>query len=179
MFPNRVGRVILDGVIDADHYVSPIWSDSIRDSDAAWNTFSPYCHEAGPKCALYREGDKVTDIEDRFQGVVAKLKEQPITLVAQLSMTPEVLTYSDIKTALFSTLYSPSLSFPAIAELADVLFRGQEQLIGNALAELDRDSVCQAPLPARAYPNEAQLGIMCSDKRYPVCTVPISVGRVY
>ena len=34
MFPDRVGRVVLDGVVDADLYVSPIWSDSLRDADA-------------------------------------------------------------------------------------------------------------------------------------------------
>lgn len=33
MFPDRVGRVVLDGVVDADLYVSPIWSDSLRDAD--------------------------------------------------------------------------------------------------------------------------------------------------
>jgi len=35
MFPDRVGRVVLDGVVDADLYVSPMWSDSIRDADAS------------------------------------------------------------------------------------------------------------------------------------------------
>jgi len=42
MFPDRVGRVILDGVVDADLYVSPIWSDSVRDADASKSLLLKY-----------------------------------------------------------------------------------------------------------------------------------------
>ncbi|KAG9248958.1 hypothetical protein BJ878DRAFT_237864 [Calycina marina] len=30
MFPDRVGRDVLGGVVDADFYASPIWSDIIQ-----------------------------------------------------------------------------------------------------------------------------------------------------
>lgn len=58
MFPDRVGRVVLDGVVDADQYVAPVWMDSIRDTDTIFNAFPRYCHEAKDLCALYRPGMK-------------------------------------------------------------------------------------------------------------------------
>ena len=54
MFPDKVGRVILDGVVDADHYVGPTWVDSLIDTDAIWDQFFVGCHEAGPSCKLFQ-----------------------------------------------------------------------------------------------------------------------------
>lgn len=173
MFPDRVGRVVLDGVVDADLYVSPIWSDSIQDSDKILKKFHQYCFEAGSKCALYRDGDKAEDIEVRFEGVMSKLKESPISFIQPQTITPVVLHYSDIRVLIFSVLYFPSTGFPTVATLIDVLYRGKEEEIRRAVAVFGVNSgICQIDLPDWMYPGDAQYAIMCSDKRYHVskCT---------
>jgi hypothetical protein len=111
MFPDRVGRVILDGVVDADHYVAPVWQDSIRDADAIFNSFPRYCHEAKEVCLLWREGDKLSDLEARFFGVLEDLKQNPIIVSDPNSKTPVIITYSDVKSVVFLILYSPILGF--------------------------------------------------------------------
>lgn len=171
MFPDRVGRIVLDGVVDADYYVSPAWSDSLRDADTILETFHTYCHAAGEECALYRKGDKVTDIEDRFHGVLANIKREPLILPGQFSSMPSVLYESDLRGFLFSTLYSPSLMFPAVAEFFNQLHNGQfgaVRDIMNTVQGRDLDFFCGDPPPPQFFPNEATFAIMCSDKRYPV-----------
>ena len=110
LFPDRVGRVVLDGVVDADEYVAPIWVDSLVDTDAIFNSFSKYCHEATSDCALYRTGDDVTDVDNRFQSVMNRIRETPITLINQVTIAPVIIQYSDIKILVFSALYAPQSS---------------------------------------------------------------------
>lgn len=173
MFPDRVGRVVLDGVVDADLYVSPMWSDSIRDADAIFNSFSRYCHLAKDGCLLYRDGDKVEDVQNRFQGALESVKTNPITIVEDKTKSPVIVTYSDFRMLMFAVLYGPTAGFPAIAYFANLLYLGQREAIGQLLASsvvlYDLGPICDSSLPTWSYPTEAQVAIMCSDKRYPVC----------
>ncbi|PVH79184.1 alpha/beta-hydrolase [Cadophora sp. DSE1049] len=167
MFPDRVGRVILDGVVDADHYVSPVWRGSIQDADKISTSFSFYCHKAEGACALYRSGDEVSDVEDRFQAVIDRIKENPVTLIHPMSKQPIVITNSHIRMILFSILYNPNVGFSALAWIFDMLSRGDDEILGQIIALPEPEPFCAANLPAELFPNEAQIAIMCSDKRYP------------
>lgn len=181
MFPDRVGRIVLDGVVDADHYVAPVWADSIRDADTVFESFPRYCHEAGEGCNLYISGDEVFDIQKRLQGVLDDLKANPITVIEARTKNPVVVSYSDIRMVMFSTLYSPTLAFSTLAFLARLLYEGDQESVGQAIAAsagLDRVGICEDSMSAWLYGAEAQLAIMCSDKRYPVSEAPQTFSRV-
>lgn len=173
MFPDRVGRVILDGVVDADNYVGPVWEGSIQDSDAISSRFTKYCHEAESLCAFYRPGESISDLEVRYNAILTDLKENPISTIEPLTMSPVVLNYGDWRMLFFQTLYSP-MTWPSIALFLDVYEKGYREVLAQTLSvafglAIDTGPFCAAPLPAYAYPSEAQSAIMCSDKRYAVC----------
>jgi pimeloyl-ACP methyl ester carboxylesterase len=44
LFPNNVGRLILDGVIDAEDYYRNGWRENLFQADETLNTFSTFCH---------------------------------------------------------------------------------------------------------------------------------------
>ncbi|KAG4437872.1 hypothetical protein IFR05_006632 [Cadophora sp. M221] len=167
MFPDRVGRVILDGVVDADHYVSPVWRGSIQDADKISTSFSYYCHKAKENCELYRPGDEVSDVEDRFQAVMDRIKENPVTLIHPISKQPVLITHSHVRLILFSILYAPNSGFMAVAWIFDLLSRGYDDILGQIFPLPEPEPFCAVNLPAEIFPNEAQIAIMCSDKRYP------------
>jgi pimeloyl-ACP methyl ester carboxylesterase len=58
MFPDRVGRVVLDGVVDADHYVAPVWVGSskyilnLRSKEVGASNFNPQLSSSGSENAL-------------------------------------------------------------------------------------------------------------------------------
>lgn len=171
MFPDRVGRVVLDGVVDADHYVAPVWMDSIQDADAIFNSFPRYCHEGQAMCPLYRAGDEVEDVEKRFYGAVNKLKESPLSIADSRSKTPVVVTYSDIRRQIFPILYSPTYGFFFLGMFLDFLEKENWEFIAMLYSlpfVFEIWPICKPPLRAWMYPNEANLAIMCSDKRYPL-----------
>lgn len=174
MFPDRVGRIILDGVCDADHYVGPVWMDSIRDADAVFNSFPRFCFEGGSSCSVYRPGDSVSDIAERLFGALEDLKINPIVVTDIGTNTPVVITYSDIRRTFFSSLYAPIMGFQIIAWVVGIIIEKNYLPLAPLFAlPYPFSMVCQQPAPAWQYPNEAQYAIMCSDKRYPLNeTVP-------
>lgn len=174
MFPDRVGRIVLDGVVDADLYVSPIWTESIQDADAIYDSFSTFCFQAGEECALYRASDKsAVDIADRFESIMADIKEHPLTLVSQWKKIPYVITHSVLRQIMFSIMYFPNIGFPVAALIANFLYYGHGEVLGETPYLPELEALCGPQPPAYAFPNEAQPAIMCSDKRYPLNeTVP-------
>lgn len=170
MFPDRVGRLVLDGVVDADHYVAPIWKESQRDADKVWSSFFKYCHEAKSSCQFYKPNDEITDIEERFESVMENLKENPISLVMKDTLTPFILTYSDIKFVVFMALYAPMQGFRSLAALLVILERnlGDWFEFDTTPPSYDLKPVCEHSQPRWSYADDAQRAIMCSDKRYPV-----------
>ncbi|KAI0380729.1 TAP-like protein-domain-containing protein [Hypomontagnella monticulosa] len=162
MFPDRVGRIILDGVVDADHYVDKVSKDNIMDTDAIWDSFFTYCAEAGPRCHFYRIGDKPETIKKRFDDVMDWLEKEPAIVISPYSNLPALLTVSDFRMIIFSALYAPALIFPAVAVLLRALVDGQldKMVFGAPLAVFCHNMT----LPV--WPDDAQKVIGCSDKRY-------------
>jgi hypothetical protein len=105
--------------------------DSIRDTDAILNTFARYCHEGNTACALYRDGDAVEDVERRFFGTLAHLKDNPILLTDPNSHTPIIITYSDVKRLIFVFLYAPIYGFGFLALILDAILTEQLQMIAH------------------------------------------------
>jgi pimeloyl-ACP methyl ester carboxylesterase len=112
MYPDRVGRLVLDGVVDpADHYAGN-WLTQLQDSDHIISQLCEYCFRAGPtKCPLYT-GDSPTDIEQRFTKIMYGMKENPIAVLpvnrtTQNSIGPDMITYGDLHLRLLSGMYFP------------------------------------------------------------------------
>lgn len=163
--------MILDGVVDADHYVAPVWIDSVQDADAILNSFPRYCYEGGALCPLYRAGDEVEDVAKRFYGTVDKLKEGPISIADSYYNMPVIITYSDIRSIIFSVLYSPTYGFYALGLILNYMEKENWEylaIIFSLAPVFDMFGVCESPKPAWTYPDEATSAIMCSDKRYPL-----------
>ncbi|KAI1214614.1 alpha/beta-hydrolase [Annulohypoxylon truncatum] len=162
MFPDKVGRIILDGVVDADHYVSPMLDNAIFDTDAIWDKFFSYCADAGSRCPFYQSGDKPGDIKSRVDGTMNWLEKEPAIVLPYQANVPLLITASDVKMIIFSGLYSPIASFPAIATLL------------RAIVDGNLDSFVTSPAPTvlchnltlPQWPDDAQKVIGCSDKRY-------------
>ncbi|KAG0651404.1 hydrolase [Hyphodiscus hymeniophilus] len=97
MFPNRVGRVVLDAVVDAAANLAGRELSGAY-ADEAFSTFFVYCNLAGPgngptQCPYYT-GNTASDILARFEAtitkldpVVAKLKGWKNATVIELTCT--------------------------------------------------------------------------------------------
>ncbi|KAK7937310.1 uncharacterized protein PG986_014178 [Apiospora aurea] len=151
MFPDRVGRMVLDGVEDAEQYYDNDWRDNVEQMDEAMAQFSSLCHSAGPdKCSFW--GPTPDNITTRLDGLIHQLQDRPVPVARIESQRgrPALVTYSDLKALLMQSIYTPMGSFPAMADVLHQLEGGN----ASALAGM---------VDALAIASDAATVIRCAD----------------
>ncbi|CAM1504994.1 Fc.00g106310.m01.CDS01 [Cosmosporella sp. VM-42] len=136
MHPERIGRMILDGVVDpADHYAGR-WLTQLQDSDMIISKFCEYCFLAGPDiCPIYT-GSSAADVEARFTSIMFSLKDDPIAIPPPDggNSGPELITYGDAHLSLFSGMYFP---FAVADTLFDIVLAVETRNVSSpALASI-------------------------------------------
>jgi len=149
MLPDRIGRVVIDGIADA-----VAWSEKpsyqwyrqwLISTENNYNQFVEGCSNGGPDfCALAQhKGENPADIKTRIESFVNELYFKPLPVPN--AMRPGVLTSGRFKTYLLSSLLRPFL-WPNVAyEIASAI-SGEGRHVLNALApnmyrDLERSGV--------------------------------------
>ncbi|KAI1312025.1 Alpha/Beta hydrolase protein [Xylaria venustula] len=151
MFPDRIGRLILDGIMNAEQYYSNNWRDSVDQMDATIAQFSSLCHSAGPDaCSFW--GPTPANITARLDAIIAQLQNHPVVLSgAESQDVPALVTYSDLKALFMNAVYTPIALFPGVADILHQFEGGN----ASALAGLFDSSL--------AIPSDAGTVIRCAD----------------
>ncbi|KAI0807370.1 TAP-like protein-domain-containing protein [Fomes fomentarius] len=108
MFPERVGRVIIDGIINpqtfATQETSTVWdAQQYESSDAVYKGFITGCALTGPQnCAAASEGDGPLDIDAKFQALINAAHD------ATRKNTSVPLTSGQIRSALLDEMTIPT-----------------------------------------------------------------------
>jgi pimeloyl-ACP methyl ester carboxylesterase len=113
MFPSRVGRVVLDGVVSSYDYLHSLGNGSLTDSQKAMDSFYTYC--ISTSCPLSSPNATFSATKARVETIVQSLYHNPLPINSISG--PEILTYSDIKNILFSACYTPVVTFPFLVPL--------------------------------------------------------------
>ncbi|KAL9936296.1 hypothetical protein V8E36_005138 [Tilletia maclaganii] len=132
MFPDRVGRVLLDGcefVIDHRRIegFGTVALDNI--TDAFHDGFLGECARSGPKgCALAnKEGETTTDsLQTRVSAILDDLLMAP-KAVAHPRMGPSLVRYEGVVDSVYAALYN-SASWPRLARMFAQLEQGNGTL---------------------------------------------------
>lgn len=153
MHPDRVGRVVIDGVLDPTDYYSGSWLKNLQDSDKIIAKFSDYCFEAGPaKCPLYT-GTSGRDVEARVEHIIFDLKTNPLPVPATGigSLGGEVVTFGDIFLKSLNAMtnsYSAAESFFGVlldVEKGNTTRLAAEKQSALAVAGLSRECINDGP----------------------------------
>jgi len=171
MFPDSVGRLILDGTeYVRDHRMLGGfgWTALDNATDAWHDGFLGECLAAGPKhCALAKSNDgkpvRLSDLEDRMASLISSLIHRPIPGYTK-SSGPSLVTYSTLVGGIYGSLYN-ARSWPALAQMLYELEAGNSTL---AAAFIDRQAWGYNPAlppPLLAKPASEELGdlVICAD----------------
>ncbi|EFY91429.1 TAP domain protein [Metarhizium acridum CQMa 102] len=168
MFPDSVGRIILDGMDYArDHRaVGGYAQTALYNTTDVWNDgFLGECVAAGPeRCALAKpvNGSDMTlgSLKERMQKLLQGLAERPIPTYSKKS-GPLIITYSDVVSFISGTLYTPS-TWPSAAKLLQELEEGK---LASATAMVDKSWSFQPPNmnPEPDPGAELLLMVVCGD----------------
>jgi pimeloyl-ACP methyl ester carboxylesterase len=150
MFPDRVGRMILDGIVNAEQYYNNDWRDNVDQMDEAMENFSSFCHSAGPeKCSFW--GPTPAHITTRMDDIIHQLQNHPVPVSGVQSRDlPTLVTYSDLKALFLNSIYTPLAKFPAMADILHQLERGDVSALAGMFDELNSTS-------------DTRLAIQCAD----------------
>ncbi|ORY71044.1 polyketide synthase 3 [Pseudomassariella vexata] len=149
MFPDRMDRVLLDGVVNPDDYYHGPDTVTFTDTDKTFRSFLSGCVTAGDACALAHRNQTPAELESSIHDFLQILKYEPIP-VAGL-----VLDYSIFKATLLGSLYWPS-GWPQLAAALDSMLSNDIDTLAQHLDYL--------VTPAASIQYEALPGIKCSDK---------------
>jgi pimeloyl-ACP methyl ester carboxylesterase len=131
MYPDRVERAVLDGVVDLDSYYLSTGPSSVVDADAVFDRFAMYCDAAGSDgCGLYRPGGP-DSIRTAVRALLSSIRDSPIAVPASATRGPEVVSWTDVMVLLRIAMYQPLYVFPLVAELLATLSMGN----GSAMAD--------------------------------------------
>lgn len=114
MYPESVDRMILDGNIDGDNWVSA-HEYSVDDAEAIRAYFFEACYAAWRQCPFWSlTDDSAQDQEARYTEIKAKLAQRPALITRDGRTT--LLTPDRLEKAFFTASYQPAELFPRFAE---------------------------------------------------------------
>ncbi|KAJ8111546.1 hypothetical protein OPT61_g5881 [Boeremia exigua] len=168
MFPDRIDRAVLDGVVNEWDYNHSLGNGSLIDNKKAMDSFYSYCLNSGLKnCPLAKHATTTAEIKERTEKIVNSLYHNP--LILDSNEGPEVVTYSDIKSIIFSSIYQPQITFEILGNLLSQLEAGEGDLI-DYLSKAYRPAhtlscgINGTVDPGVAYTNDVPtFAILCAD----------------
>lgn len=162
MYPDKVGRLVLDGVFDAENYSKGLWSSNLEFTESVHQAFYDFCSMAGPSnCAVYEPSPE--KVKDRVDKIFAELVRSPVP-VPFPSSGPAVITKDFTRVRLFQSLYEPYLFFGHMAnELYAVETRNQTVLEEKADGLLSYSCDCGTEGLPWTADNEALYAVACGD----------------
>nr|GAT55848.1 predicted protein [Mycena chlorophos] len=165
LFPDKVDRVVIDGVLPIDDWYSANLTEAMLDADQVLDAFFTSCFKAGPSlCAFHNNASSPSDIAAAYENLLSSIQQNPIPAVVTLSEGNAgygVVDYSVVKNVVFSSLYQPYTSFPALAQaLADLAAGNSSTIYAASGAQEFTCGPGAAPLGSAL---EATISITCND----------------
>ncbi|KAJ5132081.1 Peptidase S33 tripeptidyl aminopeptidase-like C-terminal [Penicillium atrosanguineum] len=177
LFPDRVQRAVLDGVVNMDKYYEGRGPSAIADADAIFSRFGHYCNAVGSNdCPLFVEGGAQA-ILDAYWSLEDQLLNMSMPVMASATRGPEVVTWTDVKAILRVAVYQPLLAFPVLAYHMSELMKGNPVTLAD-FKHRSHFSVCPSsecsiagpwsPECSRGQDNSlyASAAILCTDAEY-------------
>ncbi|KAL2816499.1 TAP-like protein-domain-containing protein [Aspergillus granulosus] len=176
LFPNRVERMVLDGVVDSDKYYSGVGPEPVGDADAIFDKFAIYCDQVGEQCPFYAAGGPAA-IQKSYKELENVLLNSSMSVLPSQTRGPEVATWTDLKTVLRIAVYQPLAGFSFLADIASNLLKGDGAKLADykharrsptcpsdeCLVAGPWSTACQVSGQNELYASSA---ILCSDAEY-------------
>ncbi|PNS15684.1 hypothetical protein CAC42_4136 [Sphaceloma murrayae] len=168
LFPDRVERMVLDGVVDPVSYTFGSDAAQYLDADFVFREFCSACAANPSTCPLALGPNNSTltgpEIEVNLYAFFDSVKEFPIPLITS-AVGPLLLDIGLLKSSIYFFLYSPS-EWPAYSTILAALIAGNTVPATALVSALSTSTLALA---------ESVQGIRCSDKTFRATSSPTSV----
>ncbi|GJE95973.1 alpha/beta hydrolase [Phanerochaete sordida] len=162
MYPDYVGRFVLDGVVDAPGWYSGDLSPSLSDTATALSAVLAACTAAGPACAL--GAPTPAGVRARLDAALDRLSAAPLPVFDASTGMFAVVGYETLYARLLGALQSPyEAAAPFFAAVA-ALERGDgAPLLGAGGTNVASFATCDFGVPYVAGFLDVRAPILCGD----------------
>ncbi|KAI1322555.1 TAP-like protein-domain-containing protein [Xylariaceae sp. FL0255] len=163
MYPDRVGNMVLDGVLSLDLPLGVNLTQISTPADGVIASFFVYCFAAGQSACSYYTGSSALDIYARFNESFVQLDAQRAKAEGWANATDIESALVTLKTVFFDATEAPVDVFPLIPS---VLAGLEEALAISNVAAWTQEIIATIgdPTPAGDKNAELRLGILCADQ---------------
>ncbi|KAF2089533.1 hypothetical protein K490DRAFT_37600 [Saccharata proteae CBS 121410] len=183
MYPDRVGRVALDGVVEAERWYNGA-DEPVVDADKVMDDFYEQCFAGGPDACAFYDPAGPAAMKATFENIKTDLLINPLPVPASEVRGPDVLKYSDLNSFIAEALYFPLTYFPLLSNILTGLSSNNGSLLADYKQSLYLTSWCPTEACETEGPwsyachdpanqllvEEISAAIMCSDQRQPPFT---------
>ncbi|KAJ7029410.1 Alpha/Beta hydrolase protein [Mycena alexandri] len=182
MFPENVGRMVLDGVVYAPEQYSSLLDHGLSSGDSTSEVFDGFvssCIRAGPaRCALVKDRHMdASDLKQHILNLLNRLRTSPLPVVHPKSQAmPSILRPMDLLLPIFAALLRPT-NWANLASAIGDLEHGDGTTIaafsgagGGALdlrnrtdGERAEDAGWETGREMGTVENEADMAVFCGD----------------
>ncbi|KAJ7160638.1 TAP-like protein-domain-containing protein [Mycena crocata] len=161
MFPDKIERLLLDGVVDGEAWLSGDLTIEATDTDKVLQAFFDSCAAAGPDlCAFYKS--TAAEIENRLDMLTASIRAQPVPAISNTSHG--VVDYSLLRQTIHSSLYTPYTAFAPLASSLAALERGDGIALYEFLGQSSFQCDCSNDkIPFHNNTAEVYVAVHCGD----------------
>ncbi|KXH32425.1 hypothetical protein CNYM01_00973 [Colletotrichum nymphaeae SA-01] len=165
MFPERIGRIWIDAVVDGDDWAAGTFRNNINDVEKIVDQFYAVCFESKEDCPLFQSSDKSgSDVKARVADFLDEMDTNPVSFA--YNDRPAVLTSPVIRQAIFSAMYTPLVSFEPLALGFSALLNGNSSILATFLTPESIKLVCDLEndeLPQYNWDSDVLSGVLCTD----------------
>ncbi|KAI0708188.1 alpha/beta-hydrolase [Cerioporus squamosus] len=165
MYPEKVGRVIIDGVFDSHNYRAALWNSNLFDFEKVVESLFTYCHRAGPMlCPLYESTPE--KIRERYFSVLDAVGRKPVAV--PLAESPTVITRRDLVWQLFTATYRPLLRYATVVDVVRAIETANQTTLAALAPKICPPAKCDCTTSDRerepwTAENDAFSAIACGD----------------
>ncbi|KAK8035383.1 TAP-like protein-domain-containing protein [Apiospora rasikravindrae] len=174
MFPDRIDRMVLDGIVNIHEWQAGLTVEAVIDYDKTFKGFLDACVAHPDNCALARgssngSGNRTAGaLEASLYDLLDRIKHAPFAVGSR------IIDYTALQNLINAGLRSPP-TWPELAEILDAILDGPDL---SRLASLLQNS---ALLNVWSPGNEAYPGIRCGDQKFrttdPEALAPYNAAR--
>ncbi|KAK6075460.1 TAP domain-containing protein [Seiridium cupressi] len=117
MFPDRMDKLLLDGVVNGHNYYhrTGIDVDQLSSADATFSAILSECIKAGERCALSRVNSTAEELEASLWNLANELRFSPITIGTT------IVDYSSIVNLYYLAIKNASIFYIVATLILDIL----------------------------------------------------------
>ncbi|TKX23072.1 hypothetical protein C1H76_4724 [Elsinoe australis] len=153
MFPDRVKRMVLDGVVNVYEYYNYQQIEFWTDTDNVFNDFCATCVAHPNTCALANKSDvTAAQLRHSILQIIARLEHHPVTVPVGNDVV--VVDHLFAKALIFRNLYDPA-GWPHLAKIISIFIEKEPIPAGMSAFFIEPE-----------IENEYLIGILCSDSSW-------------